>query len=222
MHSSSAQMEHATAVLQSYFVHYGYWTIAFALLLENAGLPVPGESVLLFASFLAFSQHHLRLPYIILIGTIAAVCGDNLGYAVGRWGGRRLLDRYRDFFRIRAGTLERGERLFDRYGPVAIFFARFIFGMRVIAGPLAGVLRMQWERFATFNVLGAATWVVTISSLGYVLGKHWQQLLPVLRDVNVLLGIAAVICAGAIWWHFKNGGGETSRDGPQMRGRSTR
>ncbi len=199
-------MEHVGAILQGYFSRYGYWTIAFALLLENAGVPFPGETVLLFASFLAYSQHQLRLPYIILFGTLAAAAGDNIGYGIGRWGGRWLLDRYRVLFRIQASTIARGERLFERYGPAAVFFARFIFGMRVIAGPLAGVLRMRWERFAIFNVLGAATWVSAVSLLGYSFGKHWDTLVPLFRRVN--LGLALVVALGlvALWWRYRRSG----------------
>ncbi len=196
-------MEHVAAVLQAYFARYGYWTIAFALLLENAGVPVPGETVLLFASSLASSRHDMRLAYIILIGTLAAAAGDNIGYGLGRWGGRWLLDRYRAVFRLEPSTIERGERLFGRYGPAAVFFARFIFGMRVIAGPLAGVLRMPWERFATFNVLGAATWVVAVSSLGYAFGKHWDTLVPMLRKVDVVLGLATALAAIWLWWRYR-------------------
>ncbi len=196
-------MEHVAALLQSYFARYGYWTIAFALLLENAGVPFPGETVLLFASFLAYSQHDLRLPYIILVGTIAAAAGDNIGYGLGRWGGRWLLARYRSVFRIQPSTLDRGERLFERYGPAAVFFARFIFGMRVIAGPLAGVLRMHWQRFATFNVLGAGTWVVTVSLLGYSFGKHWDQLLPLFRRVNLVLAALVCLVLLALWWRYR-------------------
>ncbi len=196
-------MEHASALLQSYFSRYGYWTIAFALLLENAGVPVPGETVLLFASFVASSQHELRLPYIILVGTIAATSGDNVGYAVGRWGGRWLLDRYRSIFRLEQRTVERGERLFDRYGPAAVFFARFIFGMRVIAGPLAGVLRMHWSRFAVFNLLGAAAWVVIVSVLGYTFGKHWDRLLPMFRNVNIGLGVVVVFAIVVLWRKYR-------------------
>lgn len=201
-------MEHAAALLQSYFSRYGYWTIAFALLLENAGVPVPGETVLLFASFLAYSQHHLRLPYIILIGIAAATAGDNIGYALGRWGGRWLLDRYSSLFHLENRTIDRSERFFNRYGPAAIFFARFIFGMRVVAGPLAGVLRMKWERFLGFNALGAATWVVTVSLLGYTFGKHWDELLPLFRKVNVVLAVAAA--AGAVWLWRKYRGNEST------------
>ncbi len=193
-------MHHAAALLQSYFSRYGYWTIAFALLLENAGVPFPGETVLLFASFLAYSSHQLRLPYIILIGTLAATAGDNIGYVLGRWGGRWLLDRYRSFLHLPEKTIDRGERLFDRYGPAAIFFARFIVAMRVIAGPLAGVLRMDWARFATFNALGAATWVVTVSLLGYAFGRHWGRLVALFSKVDVVLGVALVVLVAWLWW----------------------
>jgi membrane protein DedA with SNARE-associated domain len=90
------------------------------------------------------------------VGTVAATVGDNVGYAIGNYGGRPLLERYRNIFRISDTKLARGEKLFNRSGPVTILFARFVFGMRVIAGPLAGVLRMNWKRFAVFNFLGAA------------------------------------------------------------------
>ncbi len=111
-----------------------------------------------------------------------------------------MLDRYRSVFRIRPDTLGRGERLFAHYGPVAVFLARFIFGMRVIAGPLAGVLRMPWERFATFNVLGAATWVVAVSLLGYTFGKHWPELVRVIRDADIVLAVAAALVVLGVWW----------------------
>jgi membrane-associated protein len=188
--------------LQHYVAQYGYWAIGIALLLENAGIPVPGETILLLASFLAFSRHELQLGYIILVGVCAATLGDNLGFAIGYRGGRPLLDRYRDFFRISPGTIARGERLFDEYGAVTIFFARFIFGLRVIAGPLAGVLRMQWKRFAIFNLLGAALWVSVIAGVGYKFGKHWDPLVDYIKNLNIGIAIAAGVAILLIWlWH---------------------
>ncbi len=112
---------------------------------------------------------------------------------------------------MESATIDRGERLFDRYGPAAIFFARFIFGMRVIAGPLAGVLRMHWARFAIFNLLGAATWVVTVSLLGYTFGKHWDQLLPMFRKVNVVLAVVVALTAILLWWSYRKKNGNTGR-----------
>jgi membrane-associated protein len=185
--------------LRNLIAQYGYWAVGAALLLENTGIPVPGETILLLASFLAFSRNELQLPYIILIGVCAATLGDNLGYALGYRGGRPLLDRYRDVFRIKPETISRGESLFAQYGALTIFFARFIFGLRVIAGPLAGVLRMPWKRFAIFNFLGALLWVSVISLVGYKFGKHWDLLMDYVERLNVVMLIAVGIGIVVLW-----------------------
>ena len=190
--------------LRGYITDYGYWAVGISLLLENAGIPLPGETILLLASFLAYSQHELQLSYIILVAVCAATLGDNLGFAIGYRGGRPLLDRYRHVFRIRTSTIERGERLFDEYGAATIFFARFIFGLRVIAGPLAGVLRMPWKRFALFNFLGALLWVSVIATVGYKFGKHWDKLLEYIKELNVALAVIGALVILFLWlWHRK-------------------
>jgi membrane-associated protein len=181
-------------------VHYGYWAVGGALLLENAGVPLPGETILLMASFLAYSEHDLRLPWIIAVATIAATAGDNMGFALGHYGGRPLLARYQAFFRIKDATLARGESLFEKYGSLTIFFARFVFGMRIIAGPLAGVLRMHWRRFAIFNFLGAGLWVTVISVAGYLFGRHWGQLERIVQRFDVAVAIVALLVVALLWW----------------------
>lgn len=186
--------------LRNAVVHYGYWAVAAALLIENAGVPVPGETVLLMASFLAYSEHDLRLPWIIVVATIAATVGDNLGYALGYYGGRPLLASYRTFFRVQDTMLARGEYLFAKYGSVTIFFARFVFGMRIIAGPLAGVLRMPWRKFMIFNFLGAALWVTVISGAGYLFGQHWGRLERDFRRFDVGLAILVLLAVTILWW----------------------
>jgi membrane protein DedA with SNARE-associated domain len=186
--------------VRSYLVEYGYWAVAVTLLLENAGIPLPGETILLMASFLAFSEHRLHLPSIIVVGICAATIGDNLGFLLGLYGGRPLLIRYAGFFRIKSSSITQGEQLFVRWGAAAIFVARFIAGMRIIAGPLAGTLRMHWRKFALFNFLGAVTWVTVIAGAGYLFGAQWERLIQVIRDVNaalVVVGIAAVLL---FWW----------------------
>jgi len=185
--------------LKDLIAQYGYWAVGGALLLENTGVPVPGETILLLASFLAYSRDELQLVYIIVIGICAATLGDNLGFALGYRGGRPLLDRYKSVFRIDDVTIARGERLFDQYGAVTIFFARFIFGLRVIAGPLAGVLHMPWKRFAVFNFLGALLWVTVISLVGYKFGKHWDQLIEAVEQLNIVIVIAAVLAVFILW-----------------------
>ena len=95
-------------LLRNAVVHYGYWAVGAALLLENAGVPVPGETILLLASFLAYSEHELQLPWIIVVATIAATLGDNLGFALGYYGGRPLLERYQALFRIQQSNADAG------------------------------------------------------------------------------------------------------------------
>jgi membrane protein DedA with SNARE-associated domain len=185
--------------LRSLITQHGYWAVGGALFLENMGLPVPGETILLLASFLAYSREELQLSYIILIGVCAATVGDNLGYAIGYRGGRPLLDRYRNAFRIRPDTIVQGERLFAQYGAVTIFFARFIFGLRVIAGPLAGVLRMPWKRFAIFNFLGASLWVSVIAAIGHKFGKHWDVLTEYVERFNLGFVIVAAVVIFVLW-----------------------
>jgi membrane-associated protein len=190
-------------LLRGFFDQYGYWTVFFALLLENAGVPVPGETILLFASFLAFDEQELKLRYIILVGIAAATLGDNIGYWIGRKGGRPLLDRYAHLFRIPASLIQKGETLFAKRGPLAIFFARFVFGMRIIAGPVAGVLKMDWRKFTIFNFLGAAVWVTVISIVGYKFGEEWEDLVRVMGRVNMIIGIIALWIAYMVWRAYR-------------------
>jgi membrane-associated protein len=190
-------------VLRDHFTTHGYWTLAITLLLENAGIPLPGETMLLFASFLAFEHHELNLGLIILVATGACVLGDNLGYWIGERGGRPLLHRYQRFFRVSDERIARGEKLFERFGAATVFFARFIFGIRILAGPLAGVLRMHWRRFVLFNFLGALVWVTVISCAGYFFGRHWQELLRVVGRVNTAVFVVAALIVIAWWWRYR-------------------
>ncbi|MGA2021302.1 MAG: DedA family protein [Candidatus Sulfotelmatobacter sp.] len=192
--------QHILELLREALVHYGYWAVATVLLLENTGVPVPGETVLLLASFLAYSERDLQLGWLVLVGTLAATVGDNLGYAIGNYGGRPLLERYRNVFRIREVALARGERLFERYGSVTILFSRFVFGMRVIAGPLAGVLRMPWKRFAVFNFIGAGLWVGAISLAGYFFGGRWRALMYFMKRFDLALAASFVVVVVILWW----------------------
>jgi membrane protein DedA with SNARE-associated domain len=198
--------------LRQFFDAYGYWTLVVVLLLENAGIPVPGETTLLFVSFLAWSERELQLGYIILVGIAACTVGDNLGYAIGYRGGRPLLDRYQRIFHIRARTIARGERLFEHYGSVTIFFARFIFGMRIIAGPLAGVLRMPWKKFLLFNFLGASVWVSVISLVGYFFGSRWDRLIHWMKRFNTAIAVVAVLALALAWWRRRKRTGASEEE----------
>lgn len=194
---------HVFELLRGFLLHYLYWAVAIALLLENTGLPVPGETILLLGSFLAFSQGQLQLPWIIVVGIASATLGDNIGFFVGLRGGRPLLNRYRQWFRISKEAIANGERVFQRYGPATIFFARFVAGLRVIAGPLAGILRMEWRRFAIYNFLGATVWVTVIATVGYVFGRHWGRLLHIVKEFNIAILVIAVIVVLLMLWRHR-------------------
>jgi membrane-associated protein len=111
-----------------------------------------------------------------------------------------LIERHARIFRVDPATLARGERLFRRYGATTIFFARFIFGLRVLAALLAGALRMPWQKFVFFNFLGAAVWVTVISSAGYFFGGHWNQLVHDMKRFDLAVGMATVLMLILLWW----------------------
>jgi membrane protein DedA with SNARE-associated domain len=121
---------------------------------------------------------------------------------LGYYGGRPLLERYRRFFRVTDSSVARAEGLFASYGAVTIFFARFVFGLRILAGPMAGVLRMPWKKFVTFNFLGAAVWVGAISGAGYFFGRHWGRLMRDLKRLD--LAVALVIGLAIVFWWLRN------------------
>jgi membrane-associated protein len=196
---------HTLDLLRGALVHYGYWAVAALLLLENAGLPLPGETILLLASFLAYSERELALPWVIVVGTVATTLGGELGFALGRRGGRPLIERYRHVFSIGAESVARGERLFDRYGPATVFLARFIFGMRVLASLLAGALHMPWRKFVLFNFLGAAVWVTAICGAGYLFGGHWGRLAHDLKRFDLAVVIVLVVGGLLLWWRNRSG-----------------
>lgn len=159
-------MQWIANVVQNALVHWGYLALAVGLLGEDAGLPLPGETVLMFASFLSTKHPGLSLAVIIPVGIAAAVVGDNCGFWIGRKLGPRILRWLR-------GKLKMGEDVavaedqIRRHGGATVFWARYIFGLRTVAGPVSGALGMEWKKFLIFNALGACTWVTFIALAGY-------------------------------------------------------
>ena len=191
---------HLFGALREFFQQYGYWTIAGMLLVENAGVPAPGEATLLFASVLASYEHQLRLPLIIVVALCASVLGDNVGYAIGYFGGRPLLDKYLHLLHINQEKAQKGERFFVEHGAVAVFGARFIDGLRIVAGPLAGALGMPWRRFLLFNLLGAAAWVTATVTIGSLFGKNLDRALRVMGGANLAIALMALLLVACWWW----------------------
>ena len=148
----------------------GYPGIAAIVGLESAGIPLPGETTLLAASYLA-ATGHLSLPLVIGSAALGAVIGDSLGYAIGRKGGRRFLERRGKWLGVTPEKLAKAERYFARHGAKTVFFGRFVAFLRILAGPLAGASKMPYRRFLAANVAGAVTWATTMGTLAYFFGK---------------------------------------------------
>ncbi|MBX6762845.1 MAG: DedA family protein [Rubrobacteraceae bacterium] len=154
----------------------GYPGIAIIVGLESTGLPLPGETTLLGASYLA-STGRFSLPLVIGSAALGAILGDSLGYLIGYKGGRKLLERYGRWVGITPEKLGQADRYFERHGAKTVFFGRFIAVLRVLAGPLAGASRMPYRRFLLANVTGSITWASTMGVLAYFFGKPVAHLL---------------------------------------------
>ena len=184
--------------LTDLFANYGYAVVFIGMFLENAGLPVPGETMLLAGA--ALSRYgSLKLSLVILAAIAGATLGDNLGFFIGRRGGRALVERYGALFGMTSARLAQFDRFFDRHGAKTVFVARFISGLRVFGAILAGASRLSWSRFLVFNALGAIVWAVTFGAVGYALGYSWHTLEQWIGDSGlILLVLVGVIGALAV------------------------
>ena len=155
--------------------HWGYLAVGFLIFVEDFGVPSPGETVLIAASVYA-GAGRLNIVAVGVIGFAAAVLGDNVGYAIGRSGGRTLVLRFGRYVLLTRERLAREESFFTRHGGKIVTVARFIEGLRQANGIIAGITRMPWPRFVAFNALGAALWVGTWTAVGYLAGNHIQAI----------------------------------------------
>jgi membrane-associated protein len=148
---------------------FGYPLLFVLVMSESAGVPIPGETSLIAAAVLA-SQGKLQIAAVIALAATAAIVGDNLGYVIGRKGGRWLLERPGAFQRQRHEVLRVGEPFFAVHGPKAVFFGRFLLGLRIWASWLAGATRMRWRSFVVWNALGGICWATGVGLVAYFLG----------------------------------------------------
>jgi membrane protein DedA with SNARE-associated domain len=147
----------------------GYPLLLIAVMAESSGVPIPGETALITAAVLA-SAGKLQIELVIPIAAAGAIIGDNIGYLIGRRGGRWLLERPGRFHSRRLQALRDGEIFFERHGPKAVFLGRFVLGLRVWASWLAGATQMRWRSFVFWNALGGICWATAIGLLAYFLG----------------------------------------------------
>jgi len=191
--------------LQRVIGDYGYLAVALGILLEDFGLPTPGETLLITGAILA-SAGALNIYVLLFLAWLGAVVGDNIGYLIGRTGGHRLMVRYGARFGVTDRRLMQVEEFFHRYGGWVIVFARFVVVLRQFNGIVAGTLEMHWLRFLVLNAIGAALWVAFWGILSFWLGKG---ILVYVNELHILAPFLAalvvlVLVAGAayLWWRY--------------------
>lgn len=188
-------------LFRPYVDDYGYLVLFFGVMAENASLPVPGETILIIASF--YSHHgHLSLSYVILLAILGCILGDNISFYVGRRLGRRFITQYGKYILITPKRLAYVEHFFEKHGDKTIFIQRWITGVRVIGALVAGTTQMPWPRFVLFNCLGAITWVTTISLIAYFFAVNLPLLLKIAgRSGWVLLGLFVLV---GVYFYLKH------------------
>ena len=177
--------------------HYGYLAVGAFITLEDFGIPVPGETILIAGAVYA-GAGRLNIFVVGLIAFVAAVIGDNIGYAIGYFGGRALILRYGKYVRLTDERLDKAEAFVDRRGAIVVTFARFIEGLRQANGLVAGTMRMYWPRFLAFNALGAALWVGLWATIGYLAGGHITTIYHAISRYSLFVLIALVVVVAAL------------------------
>lgn len=183
----------STEQILSLIAQYGYLSVFLGVMLESAGVPVPGETVLIAAGALVH-QGALDLGDALFFGALGAVLGDQIGYWAGRKGGRPFVLRWGRCVFVTHERLDRAEAFFGRHGGKAVFLARFVTGLRTFGALAAGTSRMPWRRFVVFNLLGGVVWSSAAVALGYFLWasinlvEHWLG-----RGILALVAATALV-----------------------------
>ena len=172
----------------------GYPAAALGILVESAGIPFPGETMLLAVAAYA-AQGRLEIRLVVALGAVGALLGANLGYAVGYFGGRPFVERMGRFLRIGPSHFARSELFFARYGAATVLFARFVLGLRTWASVMAGMSRMPFWTFQLFSAIGGVAWAIAIGAFGFTLGANWDLVDRLIRYLGIggLVLVAAVI-----------------------------
>ncbi|MFL5628224.1 MAG: DedA family protein [Ktedonobacteraceae bacterium] len=174
----------------------GYPAVMLFIMIESSGVPFPGETMLLLAAFYAAIDQQLQLPIIIACAAFGAIFGDNIGYYVGRTGGRAFAERFGRYIFLKPEHLDRSERFFAKYGDKTVFLGRFISILRTWSAFLAGVNQMPWRTFLFYNAAGGIVWAIIFGTLGYLAGRvfsdDFSQVERLARTVSWIGGAAIV------------------------------
>src|SRR5216684_351575 len=166
----------------------GYPAVIIFVMIESSGIPFPGETMLLLAAFYAAVSQQLQIPIVIACAALGAIIGDNIGYYIGRTGGRALVTRYGKYVRIKPEHLDRAEKFFAKHGNKTVFFGRFIAVLRAWAAFLAGVNKMPWRTFLVYNAAGGILWATIFGTLGFVAGRFFHDNFAAVEKIARTLG----------------------------------
>jgi membrane protein DedA with SNARE-associated domain len=183
--------------LEPWLDHWGYLAVAAFVFLEDFGVPVPGETILIAASVFA-GAGRLNIVVVAVVAFAAAVLGDNIGYAIGRFGGSRAVARWGRYVGLTLARVEKATMFFGRHGGKIIVVARFVEGLRQANGIVAGISRLSFFRFVSFNALGAALWVTLWCCVGYFAGNHIVTIYDDFSRYSLYLLAAGGVAAGAL------------------------
>jgi membrane protein DedA with SNARE-associated domain len=178
---------------------WGYLGIFICVFVGNLGIPVPEETVMLVAGFLA-GRAILDLRFVYLVCVMSAVSGDCCGFFVGRHGGQRIIARLVTRFATMRQRYERLQLFFHTHGSKAVFMARFIAGVRFMAGPMAGAAGMPFFRFLGWNMLGAIIWCALIVTLGYLVGDELYRAAEMAHHAQRWIALAALLLFFLLWF----------------------
>src|SRR5664279_863349 len=180
---------------------YGYWAVGALIFVEDFGMPVPGETILLAAAFFA-GIGHLNIFIVMIVAFVAAFVGDNIGFAIGRYGGHAIINKYGKYIFMTPARFKKLEDFFNRHGGKIIIVARFVDGLRQVNGIIAGLSKMKWTRFISYNSIGAALWVGTWALIGHFGGSHIGLFIRYEMFFTVTVFSAIVIFI--VWKIFKH------------------
>lgn len=216
-------VEWAASVIEA----IGYWGVAALMFLENIFPPLPSEIIMPLAGFTAARSESITLYGVILAGTAGSVVGQLPLYYLGRWVGRRRLkrwaDRYGTWLTVSAEDIERAEGWFERHGGKAVFFCRFVPGIRTLISIPAGTAKMHMPKFLLYSTVGMGIWAAVLAYLGLVLGEHYlaveKYLNPVAYAVFGIIVLAFIFWVARRKWREKQGkAGQTRGDGGERGG----
>jgi membrane protein DedA with SNARE-associated domain len=173
-------------------IGYGLWVVFVAIVLDNVGLPIPGELILVAYGLLA-RQGDLHPAEIAAVGALAAITGDTLAYALGRLGGDRLLHLYCRASISSEHCPERTTRYYARHGALLVALGRFVMGARLVLNPLAGSVRLPFGRFLAADAVGASVWAALFVLLGYFAGSRIGALQDAHAVATTLIAVTLLI-----------------------------